>query len=773
MPAPSVMKSNSAVPGGTPSSENLSVAPGTTLGRYRLLELIGQGGMGEVWKAHDGNLDRTVAIKLLLRGALSDSTSRDRFRREALVLSRFSHSGVATVFDFDAQDGYDFLVMEYVPGGTLESLLTSGPMSIDSVLTTGAAIADAQENAHQEGVLHRDLKPGNNVQSASGHPKILDFGLAVLLSGGTATGRLTQAGAVVGSLPYMSPEQLFGEADDVRSDLYALEAMLFEMTTGQRPFNKERPEALMFAIVNTAAPPVRSLRPEAPADLERIVADCLHKDPALRPVSAGVVAESMRRLRDGASSSSHQVTTFDVVRSVAVLPFRNVSNDPAQEYFADGMTEAVISDLSRIKQLRVISRTSAMKYKGSTLSIAEIARELNVDAVLEGSALLIGNRMRMSVNLVSARADATLWADRYDRDLEDVFGLQSELAQMVAHEIAIQLTPAETTQLANRGVVNPEAHLEFLKSRHSMYAGSREGVDLGLRHAQRAVELDPAMATAWSAIADCHILRAVRGMAPPAEAAAQATIAANRAVELDPLSADAYASIGTILSHTGDLVGGIRSFRKAIQLNPGNAMAYSVMGRALSSFERHDEALAAAVKSVSLDPLSVLIHTGIGDAYYFAREYEKAAFSYRMSIELDPRFDGAHTDLARTLEALGQFDEARAEYEQGRLLSGGVAGPSFGLAHLEAAAGNEAEARRILAELTAARATRVISAWGIGALHASLGDVDEAFRWLDVAVAERASGLILLRVHPRLDPIRSDPRYKPLVRRVGLESELR
>ncbi len=764
------MKSNSAIPDGTPSSENVSVTPGTTLGRYRLVELIGKGGMGEVWKAHDGNLDRTVAIKLLLRGALGDSTSRDRFRREALVLSRFSHSGVATVFDFDAQDGYDFLVMEYVPGGTLESLIASAPMPIASVLTTGAAIADALGNAHHEGVLHRDLKPGNIVLSANGHPKILDFGLAVLLSGGAVTGRLTQAGTVVGSLPYMSPEQLFGEADDVRSDIYALGATLFEMTTGQRPFIKDRPDALMFAIVNTAAPPIRSLRPEAPAELERIVADCLQKDPALRPASAGIVAEAMRRLRDGTSSTSSGMSAPNAIRSVAVLPFRNVSNDPAQEYFADGMTEAVISDLSRIKQLRVISRTSAMKYKGSTLSIAEIARELNVDAVLEGSALLIGNRMRMSVNLVSARADATLWADRYDRDLEDVFSLQSELAQMVAHEIAIQLTPAEATQLASRGAVNPEAHLEFLKSRHSMYAGSREGVDLGLRHAQRAVELDPRLAAAWSAIADCHILRAVRGMAPPAEAAAEATIAANRALDLDPSSADAHASIGFILSHTGDLVGGIRAFRKAIQLNPGNAMAHNVLGRALSSFERHEEALAAARTSVSLDPLSVLIHTGIGNAYYFAREYEKAAFSYRMTIELDSRFDGAHTDLARTLEALGQFDEARAEYEQGRQLSGGVAGPSFGLAHLEAAAGNEREARRILAELTEARSTRVISAWGIGAVHASLGDVDEAFRWLDIAVAERASGLILLRVHPRLDPIRADPRYRPLVRRVGLES---
>lgn len=752
------------------SGESIPVGVGTSLGRYRLVELIGQGGMGEVWKAHDANLDRTVAIKLLLRGALGDSTSRDRFRREALVLSRFSHSGVATVFDFDAQDGYDFLVMEYVQGGTLESRLSSGLMPVEHVLDVGAAIADALEVAHRQGVLHRDLKPGNVVLTTDGHPKILDFGLAVLLSGGAATGRLTQAGAVVGSLPYMSPEQLFGDADDIRSDIYALGVMLFEMVTGQRPFAKERPEALMFAIVNTAAPSVRSLRPDAPAGLEQILADCLQKDPAQRPASAGAVAESMRRVRDGGSSAAFAQQVRNTVRSVAVLPFRNVSNDPTQEYFADGMTEAVISDLSRIKALRVISRTSAMKYKGSALSIPEIARELNVDAVLEGSALLIGNRMRLSVQLISARADETLWADRYDRDLEDVLGLQSELAQMVAKEIAIQLTPAETSQLANRGTVNPEAHLEFLKSRHSTSAGSREGIDLGMRYAQRAIELDPNMAVAWSALADCQILRAVRGMAPAAEASAAATAAANRALELDPQSSDAYASIGIILSHTGDIAGGIRAFQKAIELNPNNAMAHNVMGRALFSFERHAEALAEAHKSVSLDPLSVLIHTGVGDAYYFAREYEKSAFSYRMSIELDPRFDGAHTDLARALEALGQFDEARAEYEEGRRLSGGVAGPSFGLGHLEAAAGNEQEARRILAELTAARSTRVISAWGIGVLHASLGDIDEAFRWLDIAVNERASGLILLRVHPRLDPIRNDPRYWPLVRRVGLDS---
>jgi serine/threonine-protein kinase len=726
--------------------------------------------MGEVWKAHDAHLDRIVAIKMLRRGVLGDATARARFRHEARVLSRLSHPGVATIFDFDAQDQHEFLVMEYVPGGTLETRLGAGQLSLDMALRLGAAIADALENAHRQGVLHRDLKPGNVMLTADGQPKILDFGLAVLLSGGKATGRMTASGTVVGSLPYMAPEQLFGEADDIRTDVYALGAVLFEMATGQRPFMKDRPEALMFAIINNAAPTARSLRPDTPAELDRLLAECLEKDPARRPLSSAAVAETLRRIRDGRAVSGPAPTVSAAIRAIAVLPFRNLSQEPAQEYFADGMTEAIISDLAHIRALRVISRTSAMKYKGTDLSLPEIARELNVDAVLEGSVLLLGNRVRLNVQLISARTDETLWAGRYARELEDVLGLQSELAETVAHEIAIQLTPTEATQLAKRPAVNPEAHLEYLRSRHSYYAASPQAVEVGLRHARRALELDPHLASAWSALADCHAFRALRGMAPPAQAFAEGTAAAMKALELDPSLADAHAALGVIRSHSGDLAGGLQALRKAIELNPGLATAHDRLGRVLYAYGRHPEAIAAMNKAVSLDPLSMFIRTGAGDAHYYAREYEKSVVHYRMALELDPRFDGAHTDLARSLEALGRFDEARAEYEEGRRLSGGVAGPSFGLAHLEAASGNIVEARRLLAELTEARTSRVVSAWGIAALHASLGDVDQAFRWLEVALEERAAGVILLRVHPRLDPIRGDPRYKALIRRVGLES---
>jgi TolB-like protein/Flp pilus assembly protein TadD len=741
------------------------LSPGTNLARYRLVSKIGRGGMGEVWKAHDAHLDREVAVKVLAPGALDDGPARERFRREAHVLSRLSHPGVATIFDFDTQGGTDFLVMEYVPGGTLESRIAGGPLPVADVLKLGIAIGEALADAHGRGFLHRDLKSANVVLTAAGQPKILDFGIAGLLHAPTA---LTQAGAVMGSLPSMAPEQLLGEADDVRTDVYAFGVLLFEMAAARRPFVHERNEALMFEILRNTPPRLRTLRPDVPGALDLLVAACLAKEPKQRPESAAAVVAELRRIEAGAKGDTGKPEARESLRSIAVLPLENLSKDPAQEYFADGMTEALIGDLARIKALRVISRTSAMKYKGSFKSLPEIARELDVDAILEGSALLLGNRVRIRVQLVSARGDETLWADRYDRDLEDVLTLQSDVAETVAREIALQLTPKETAQLAQRPAVNAQAHVEYLKGRHLLADASPQAIGLALKHLEHALEVDPGFAPAWAALADLHLVRAGRGMAPPAEADAEAAAAANKALALDPNLAEAHAALAQLLVHRRDLAGAIRLFEKAIELNPGLPAAHFWLGRAYYCSERHPEAQAAMLRAVSLDPRSMIIHTAVGDAYYYAREFEKSVVYYRMAIELDPRFDGAHTDLARSLEALGQFDEAFAQYEEGRKLAGGVAGPSFGLAHLAASRGDVAEARRMLEALTAARATKVVSAWGIAALHASLGDVDDAFRWLDVAVEEGATGLIFLRVHPRIDALRKDPRFPGLLRRVGL-----
>ena len=741
---------------------------GKTLSHYQVLEPLGAGGMGEVYRARDQHLDRDVAVKLLLRGSLADPTARERFRREAHVLSRLSHPGVATIFDFDTQDGVDFLVMEYVPGGTLQARLREGPLGLDELTRLGAEIGDALEAAHHLGFLHRDLKPGNVVLTASGTPKILDFGLAGLLHTSHTATELTQAGAVFGSLPYMAPEQLRGEEGDSRTDVYAFGAMLYQMATGRLPFEKERPEALMFEILHEAPRPVRSLRPEVPPELDRLIDSCLSKNPESRPASAGAVSQALRRISEPARRDAAPAP--DVIRSLAVLPLQNVSRDPAQEYFADGMTEALITELARLKALRVISRTSAMKYKGVQKALPEIARELNVDAILEGSALLVGKRVRVTVQLVSARVEEMLWGDRYDGEIEDVLDMQSRVAESVAKEIAVHVTAREARELAKRRSVNPEAHVEYLKGRHTAAAGSPQAIELALKYYQRALEIDPTYAPAWAGIAHCDNIRAGRGMAPPAEANAQARAAAMKALELDDSNAEAHAALGAIAVDEMDFSGAIRSLQRAVELNPGLTSAYTGLGSMYYCSERHREAQEAMLKALSLDPLSMMIHTCVGDAYFYARDYERSIVYYRKAVDLDPRFDGAHTDLARSLEMLGRFDESRAQYEEGRRMSGGVAGPSFGLGHLEASSGNEAAARKILHDLTEARSHRVVSAWGLAALHANLGDVDEAFRWLDVAVEEHATGLMFLRVHPRLDKIRHDPRYKALVHKVGLDA---
>jgi len=746
---------------------------GTTLSHYRILEPLGAGGMGEVYRAHDLHLDRDVAVKVILRGRFTDPTARERFRREAHVLSRLSHPGVATIFDFDSQDGMDFLVMEYVPGGTLQSRLAEGPLSLRDVIRIGAEIGDALEDAHRRGFLHRDLKPGNIVLTETGSAKLLDFGLAGLLSGADRTAtQLTQANALQGSLAHMAPEQLRGEADNSRTDVYAFGTVLYQMATGKLPFERERPEALMFEILHGTPESIRLVRPDFPEELERLIDACLSKDPAMRPESAGEVSRRLRSLGGGSAGESADAPSprRGTIRSLAVLPFDNVSRDPAQEYFADGMTEALISELARLKALRVISRTSVMKYKGMQKSLPEIARELAVDAILEGSALLVGKRVRVTVQLVSARRDETLWAERYDGEIEDVLDLQNRVAETVAKEIAVQVSPSEAQHLAKRRVVNPEAQVEYMQGRFAARAISPQAIDLAIRHYQRALELDPNYAPAWAGLANCHFTRAGRGMAPPAEANAEARKAAFKALELDDSLAEAYDALGGTALHEMRFPDALRYFKRALELNPGLAGTYTGLGRLYYCTERHDEAQEAMLKALSLDPLSMVYHTTVGDAYYYARKYDRSVPYYRKAIELDPRFDGAHTDLARSLEALGQFDEAREQYEEGRRLSGGVAGPSFGLGHLAASSGNVAEARRILGELTEARSKRVISAWGLGALHASLGDVEDAFRWLDVAVAEQASGLVFLRVHPRLDPIRSDPRHAALVRKVGLDA---
>ena len=756
----------------------MTLSPGLKLAHYQVLGALGAGGMGEVYRARDTRLGREVAIKVLPAALASNPDRLARFEREARAVAALNHPNIVVLHSIEEAGGFRFLTMELVEGRTLEALLAPGGLPVARVLDLAIPMAEALNAAHGRGVVHRDMKPRNVVVTDDGRVKVLDFGLAKLAneesdpsnSESPTVNALSVAGQVLGTVPYMSPEQVRGEVVDARTDLFSLGIMMFELATGRRPFTGTTMADVSSSILRDTPPPMAHLRADLPADFVRLVCRCLEKDARARFQSASELSGELERLRSsGMSPHAAESAADHVIRSLAVLPLENVARDPAQEYFADGMTEALISDLSRLKSLRVISRTSAMKYKGVQKALPEIAAELNVDAIIEGSALLVGNRVRINVQLVSARRDETLWSNRYDRDLVDVLDLQSNVAEAVAREIALVLTAPEARQLAKRREVNPEAHIEYLKGKHEAAATSPQAIELGLRHFKRALELDPAYAPAWAGLADCHTTRASRGMAPPHEAIAEARAAATKALELDDSLGEAYAIIGTVQSRDLDIPAAIASLRKAIELNPALTTAHYTLGRVYYCIERHPEAQAAMLRALSLDPLSMIIHTCVGDAYYYAREYEKSVTYYRKAVALDPRFDGAHTDLARSLETLGRFDEAREQYEEGRRMAGTVAGPSFGLAHLEASMGNTGGARRILAELVEARSKRVVSSWGIAAVHSCLGDIDEAFKWLEVAIEEGATGLVFLRVHPRLDPIRKDPRYAQLVRRLKLD----
>jgi serine/threonine protein kinase/tetratricopeptide (TPR) repeat protein len=754
----------------------MALTPGTRLAHYEILGALGAGGMGEVYRARDARLGREVAIKVLPEAVASHPDRLARFEREARTVAALSHPNIVVLHSIEEHAGLRFLTMELVEGSTLDALLVPGGLPLARVLELAIPMADALTAAHERGVVHRDLKPRNVMVSNDGRVKVLDFGLAKLAaehsdpsnSASPTVQALSVVGEVVGTVPYMAPEQVRGEAVDARTDLFALGIIVYELATGRRPFTGATMADVSSSILRDTPAPISDLRADLPDELNRVVRRCLEKDARARFASASELSRELQRLRK-APEPAAPAAGNDVIRSLAVLPLDNVSRDPAQEYFADGMTEALISDLSRLKGLRVISRTSAMKYKGVHKALPEIARELGVDAIIEGSAMLIGNRVRINVQLVSARRDETLWTNRYDRDLVDVLDLQSNVAEAVAREIALHLTAPEAHHLARRREVNPEAHLEYLKGKHESEAMSPQAVEIGLRHFRRALELDPAYAPAWAGLAECHETRAQRGMAPPAEAIAEARAATMKALELDDSLADAHVELGMLKLRDGDIPASIASLRRGIELNPGLSAAHYRLGRVYYCVERHAEAQEAMLKALSLDPLSMTIHTCVGDAYYYARDYATSVTYYERAIALDPRFDGAHTDLARSLEALGRFDEARAKYEDGRRLAGTVAGPSFGLAHLEASMGNTEAARRILGDLVAGRSHRVVSAWGIAAVYASLGDADEAFRWLETAIEEGATGIGFLRVHPRLDPIRKDPRYAPMVRRLQLD----
>ena len=785
---------------------------GRTLAHYRILEKIGGGGMGVVYRAHDERLERDVALKVLPPGLLSDEAARRRFRREALALSRLNHPGIATVFDFDTQEGVDFLVMEFVPGQTLAEKLAGGPLPEKEVASLGAQIASALEGAHERGVVHRDLKPGNIMVTLKGQAKVLDFGLAMLLrpaGEGSQIETLSREHAAVGTLPYMAPEQLRGERMDARSDIYAAGAVLYEMATRQRPFLETSAPRLIDEILHHAPQTPRSINGRISAALDGIIVKALDKEPQRRYQSAAELRVDLERLaapvplRAGHRSRVHGLwwallpaSAFLAlaalivglnpagvrerlfgraaprrIESLAVLPLENLSRDPEQEYFADGMTEELIADLGKIRALRVISRTSAMRYKGTKKSLLEIARELNVDALVEGSVLRAGDRVRITTQLIHAATDRHLWSESYERDLKDVLALQSEVARSIAREIKIALTPQEQARFAEARPVDPEARQLYLKARYYAAKSTQEGAQKALEYFQQSIDKDPAYAAAYAQLANTYAVLGYTGIdvRPSREMMPRAKAAALKALELDDTLAEAHTSLGFVRwAYDWNWPAAEVDFKRAIELSPGYATAHLRYANFLCSLGRFDEAVEEDKRSLELDPLSIIINHAQAWPYHLSRRYDQAIEAYRKTLEMEPNYPRTHLRLGEVYAAKGMYRDAIAEYEKFSALGGGSTMALALIGNAHAQAGERHEALRALEELTAESKRRYVPFFHIAIVHAGLGDKDQAFAWLDRAYEERSQFLVDLKFIPILDPLRSDPRFADLVRRVGL-----
>jgi TolB-like protein/Tfp pilus assembly protein PilF len=758
---------------------------GQTLGRYRIVEHLGEGGMGVVFRAEDPRLERDVALKVLKPDALHDEDSKRRFRLEARALSRLLHPNIATLFDFDSDEGVDFLVLEFVPGESLARVLANGPLPETRARAIALDVTEALESAHEHGIVHRDLKPGNVVITPRGRAKVLDFGLAHVMPGATG---LTQSAptsgssTLVGTVPYMSPEQVREGRADARSDLYALGALLFEMTTARRPFCGDDVLSLLYQIAHEPAPLLRVVRPGLSAELEAVVARCLEKAPLRRFSDAGAL---LRALRGESSDGGRGLPTRTVwsegltseagpgrgIRSLAVLPFENRSGDPAQEFFADGMTDALIADLAQIGALRVISRTSAMRFKGTHALLSEIARELRVDGIVEGSALRVGERVRITVQLVDVGSDRNVWARSYERGLTDILALQSEVAHAIADEIRIQVTPDERARLGSKRAVNPAAHVAYLQGLFLWNRFTGESVKEAIQRYEEALAIDPNYAAAYAGLADSYIMLANHHILPPREGYSLARKAAERGLALDESLAELHTSLGWIHRlFDWDWSAAERESLRAVQLNPGYAFGHSRYALLLSGMGRHEEAMAEAERAHELDPLNLLTYTVVGDTLFYARRFERSLEPYRKCLELDPTFGAAHTDLARSLEHVGRADEAVDEFVRGTAGPDGLPRPSSGLAILYARAGRLDDAHATMQAIQALSQKQFVSPYGIASYYAVIGDHDRALDWLEKAYSERDGTLVWLKVHPRLDGLRGEPRFRDLLARLRLDS---
>ena len=811
---------------------------GQQVARYKIVSLVGRGGMGEVYLAEDGELHRKVCVKLLPKTfteSTNDNANDDlapvgerlrRFEHEARSASALNHPNILTVHEFGQADGLRFMVTEFIEGQTLRDRLRS-PTEVDEALEIAIQIASALVAAHRVNIVHRDIKPENiMIRKDDGLVKLLDFGLAKTTEIASAPDALTvdkeaqtqfktAPGIVMGTLAYMSPEQARGDVVDERTDIWSLGVVLYEMLAGYSPFLGATSSEIISAILSRQpVPSVARYSPTVPQQLEAIVEKALAKNKDERYQTCKDLLIDLKRVKKSldlkASARSTKTEeepvikltktaeaprvltsrkliaiaaltlavaltgiviftrsklstpiTTPQIKSVAVLPLTNLSGDPSQEYFADGMTEALISNLTQIRALRVISRISAMRYKGTTKSLQEIADELKVDAVVEGSVQRSGGHVLVTARLIPAATDSPLWSRQFDRDLSDVLKLQNEIARAVTDEIRIQLTADEQSRLASARSINPQAHEAYLLGRYHLAKLNEEELKLAIDYFERAIQIAPDSAIAYSGLAEAWMERGVWGAKSFKEVQEPARAAAIKAASLDDGIAEVHTMIGQIkYLYDWDWSASDKEFKRALDLEPGSVAAHKYFAILLMALGHHTEAISEIQQAAQLDPLSADVQAVYGRILYRARRYEEAIPPLKRALELDPQLYTAHVRLGDVYAALGRYDEAIALFEKAGQLRSEGRQHSVRLARVYALTGRQREAREILSGVEA-------DAFEAAGAYVALGENDEAFRVLGKAVEERNSLIAFIKEDPTLDKLHSDPRWKLLLQRMN------
>ncbi len=750
---------------------------GKTISRYKILEKLGEGGMGVVYKAQDIKLKRTVALKFLPPSMTKDVAANERFMIEAQTASSLDHANLCTIFEIDETAGNQlFICMASYDGETLKDKLKQGPLEINEAIDYTLQIAGLSR-AHEANIIHRDIKPSNIIITRRGEVKIIDFGLAKLMG----QNEITKSGTILGTFAYMSPEQIRGENVDHRTDLWSLGTILYEMLTGTQPFEAEFEITLLYLILNEHPPPVQKFRADIPERLQVLVNKLLEKSLPQRYQTCNALIKELKRIAEnpGPDTKPQNVQRHKVpkdadfqqktVESLAVLPFSNPSGNEEIEYLSDGITESLIRNLSQIPNFKIISRTSVFHYKGQDIDLQKVANQLNINKLLMGWVVQRGEDISIGIELVDTRDNSQIWGEQYTKKITDMVQVQEEIAKDISAKLKVKLTLKEKKQIATQHTDDNEAYQLYLKGRYHWNKRTSDGFRKSIYFHDQAIEKDPSYALAYTGLSDSYALIGIYGYLPAKDVWPKAKAAALKAMEIDPGLAEAHNAMGAVKSsYEWNWEEAEKEFMFSIELNPNYATAHQWYAGQLWVLGKFDDALREIQKAQEIDPLSLQISTDIGRLHYYANKYDLAIQQYQTILELDANFFPAHFWLGLAYLEKSDFEAAIKSLQNALTLSANYVAVTASLGYAFGLCGKKAEAKKVLKELQNRAQKEYIQPIYFAWVYLGLNDIDSAFEYLEKAYQERSWWLVYTKVWPFPEQMVSDPRYTKLLKKIGL-----